>query len=185
MFDTKHRVWTSATCGTVAGMEFVGRIYFKFDCGDAWLFYRFVRALAESGANVALEWSPMPTPETELAVSVHERLESTDARGRFLHAMFGLVHIQGLDVSDPTTVSVAIESAGLGEVEATIDRRGLDRLNAQITDLGVTWSPSLYRHGPVTAITLNPAVLTGNVQASATSILRVADDDGIWELAKP
>lgn len=166
-------------------MEFVGRIYFKFDCGDAWLFYRFVRALAESGASVALEWSPMPTPETELAVSVHQQLESADARGRFLHAMFGLVHIEGRDVSDPATVATAIGSAGLDEVGPTIDRRDLDRLNAELTDLGVTWSPSMYRHGPVTAITLNPAILAGDVQASAASILRVADDDGIWELRKP
>jgi hypothetical protein len=167
------------------GGDFTGRVYFKYDCGDAWLFYRFVRALAETGAAVGLEWSPMPTAETESAVCVHARIDDPTARGRFLHAMFGLVHIEGLDASAPGTVARAAREAGLGYVDLSVDHELLATLTAGLSELGVTSSPSLYRHGPVTAITLNPAVLMGDVQASAATILAMTADDGIWELKKP
>lgn len=167
------------------GQDFTGRVYFTFDCGDAWLFYRFVRTVADGGTRVALEWSPIPTPATEVAVCVHQRVTDPTGKGRFLHAMLGLVHIEGLDVSDLSTVAKAAEAAGLGEVDMSIDRDLLEALASGLSDLGVTSSPSLYRHGPVTAITLNPAVLMGDVNASAASILAVVADDGIWELRKP
>lgn len=167
------------------GQDFTGRVYFKYDCGDSWLFYRFVRAVADAGMNVALEWVPMPTAETEIAVCVGERLVDPNERGRFLHAMFGLVHIEGLDASDEATVVAATKAAGLTQIDMTADVELIGSLVEDQAALGVTSSPSLYRHGPVTAVTLNPAVLMGDIRASAASILAVADDDGIWELRKP
>jgi len=166
-------------------MEFSGRVYFKYDCGDAWQFYRFARALAESGVSVTLEWQPMPTDDTRLAASVHAKIARSADPGRFFHAMFGLVHLEGMEASDVATVGLALEQAGVSDVDPEADDDMLTEMSTAIASLGVTSSPTLYRHGPVVAITVNPAALQGDLAATARTILSMADNDGIWELRKP
>jgi hypothetical protein len=166
-------------------MYFTGRVYFKYDCADAWMFYRFLRGLATDGGRVAVGWHPMPTEATALAASVHASLAPGNDQGRFLHAMLGLVHIEGLPISEKATVVQALASAGIKDVPVSIDETIVSRLAADAAALGVTSSPSLYRGGPVTAITLNPAALNGDRKETAMAIIAVADNDGIWGLAKP
>ncbi len=166
-------------------MDFTGQVFFKFGCEDAWLFYRFVRRLAETGAKVSLEWTPMPTPDTLLPVSVYRRLPDADDRGRFFHALFGLTFLEDKEAGSKETVTRALAEAGLGDVAVESDADMLASLTAQADALGVSWSPTLYRHGPVTAITLTPAALIDDPIATAEAILGVVDNDGIWELSKP
>ena len=166
-------------------MEFSGQVWFKFYCKDAWLFYRFVRLLAESDATVSLEWVPIPVEGEELAASAHASHSASADRGRFLHAMLGLIHIEGLEPGDPKTVAKAMEAVGSKPAPAEIDSQLIEALSERVGALGVAWSPSLYRHGPVTAITLTPAVLALDPIPTAESILAVADNDGIWGLQKP
>ncbi len=166
-------------------MEFSGQVWFKFGCEDAWLFYRFVRKLAEGGTKVALEWLPIPTPSTELPCAVYTSLSDANDRGRFFHAMFGLTFLEHLDAGAEATVDRAVGESGVRTANRDVNRSVLDGLTEQADALGVTWSPSLYRHGPVTAITLTPAVLQDDPVSTAKAILAVADNDGIWGLSKP
>ncbi len=166
-------------------MDFTGQVFFKFGCKDAWLFYQFVRRLAETGAKVSLEWTPIPTPDTVLPVSVYGHIPDADDRGRFFHALFGLTFLEDMEAGSQAAVTRALAEAALGDVNVESDPDMIESVTAQGEQLGVTSSPSLYRHGPVTAITLTPAVLTDDPIATAEAILTVADNDGIWELRKP
>ncbi len=185
MFDANNQGLVALAVGYIGRMEFSGQVWFKFHCEDAWLFYRFARFLAESGTTVSLEWAPIPAEGEELAASAHASLAGADDRGRFLHAMLGLIHIEGLEVGDPKTVAKAMDTAGSQPAPSEIDADLIGALNEQVSSLGVVWSPSLYRHGPVTAITLTPAALVQDPIQTAESILAVADNDGIWRLEKP
>lgn len=185
MFDATYRGFLPSKTRYIARMEFSGQVWFKFDCKDAWLFYRFVRSFAEADATVSLEWVPLPTEGEELAASALSSLSDPDDRGRFLHAMLGLVHIEGLAVGSAVTVAKAIDAAGVEGAQQTVDRDLITALTERAGALGVSSSPSLYRHGPVTAITLTPAVLEGDPVRTAEAILAVADNDGIWGLQKP
>ncbi|KAA3641829.1 MAG: hypothetical protein DWP92_00530 [Armatimonadetes bacterium] len=166
-------------------MEFSGQVWFEFGCPDAWLFYRFVRKLAESGVRVNLDWMPIPTPETELAASVYSGLRTADDKGRFFHALFGLTFLEDMEAGSRGTVTRAVAEAALDDVTVESDADTVASLTGRANELGVRWSPSLYRHGPVTAITLTPAALIDDPSATAEAILGVADNDGIWELSKP
>jgi hypothetical protein len=163
-------------------MEFAGQVWFDFADDAVWRFYRFVRALAGSGNTVTLEWRALPGRGHDQAAAIFEALDTPDARGRFLHAMLGLVHIEGADPSDETVVRRACAEAGVAEPTGA---RSLEGVEALARDLGVVGVPSLYRHGPVMEIELTEAALSGDVAGRATRILAVADDDGIWQLDKP
>ncbi len=51
--------------------------------------------------------------------------------------------------------------------------------------LGVSGTPTLYRHGPVLHVDTNMAALSGDVLERLRLIDGVLGDDGIWGLRKP
>jgi len=162
-------------------MNFDGQVWFDFRDPAVWQFYRFVRELAARRHTVALEWRPFPTEGQEDAMLTYESLASPDDRGRFLHSLLGLVHIEGRDPGDPGVVATAVLAAN---VEPG-DHRSLDSAAAAAAQLGVQAVPSLYRLGPIVTVRLNGAALLGDVEQRAATILAMAADDGIWELSKP
>ena len=162
-------------------MRFDGQVFFRFDDRQVWEFYRFARSLAETGAEVALEWTPMP--DEGPAATVFLGLSDPQDRGRFLHAMLGLVHLDDRDAADASTVAAAVDAARVAP--GSVPTGALAEIARLVEDLGVSDVPSLYRHGPAVRITLNGASTTGDVQARAEAILAVLDDDGIWGLTKP
>jgi protein-disulfide isomerase len=164
-------------------MDFDGQVWFDFVDDDVWQFYRFVRRLASEGNSVALEWRPLPTDGQEEPMVAFESLRSAGDRGRFLHAMLGLVHIEELDPSDPATLERAVETAKV--VVPAPSQETLDALRTEAAQLGVRSVPSLYRRGPIVVVRLNAAALEGDIEQRAATILAMASDDGIWELSKP
>ena len=165
-------------------MRFDGRVWFDFTNPAVWEFYRFVRALAESGSAVNLEWVPLFKGTEEEAMTTFISLASPQDRGRFLHAMLGLVHIDNLDAEEPATVERALEAADVDASER-VEVESLHDLAANATEIGVTETPTLYDDGPVMHIVLNGAANVGDVAGTAESILGVLNSDGIWKLSKP
>jgi hypothetical protein len=170
----------------IHAMVFEGQVWFDFSTPAVWQFYRFVRGLAEAGHSVHLEWLPRPVASERAAMGVFVHLDTPDLRGRFLHAMLGLVHLEGADASDDTTVAMAAAAADvpMPDDPGPADRE-LERLGGLARDLGVGTTPALYRHGPVMTVTLNGAALMGDPAPRAQLILDVLDDDGVWGLVKP
>ena len=165
-------------------MEFSGQVWFDFADEQVWRFYRFVRAIAAAGHTVSLEWRPLPGRGHDGAAAVFEALTTPDERGRFLHAMLGLVHLEGLDPADAAVVQRAGEAAGVALPAP--DDGTLAQVATLAADLGVEDVPSLYRHGPVMRIELTEAALLDEDHVGrAERMLAVADDDGIWRLGKP
>lgn len=165
-------------------MRFDGRVWFTFSNPQVWEFYRFVRALAEAGNTVNLEWLPLYRDVEADAMSVFVSLPSPQDRGRFLHAMLGLVHLEHLDAEESSTVERAIVAAGL----ESVDRAGIEALTdiaEAASGMGVSDTPTIYSGGPVMHVVLNGAASVGDVRATAESILSVLNSDGIWTLAKP
>lgn len=166
-------------------MQFNGQVWFDFSTPSVWVFYRWVRALASSGAEVAIEWMPLPKGSERAAMATLLAIEKPQDRGRFIHAMLGLVHMEGLEASDMKTVAAALQAAGLESVVVKDAHPLLEALRTRATEVGVDVVPSLVRHGPALSIQLNPAVLDGDPQRAARTINDVIDSDGIWELRKP
>lgn len=164
-------------------MEFTGRVWFDFASKDVWTFYQFVRAVASAGGQVGLEWTPLPGKEANLALATFVGIAEPMDKGLFLHAMLGMVHLEGADPGSNVTVAAALEAAGSPAV--TIHEDALDEISEVAAGLGVTSVPTLFRHGPVSKVVLNPAALEGDVLARAAVILAVADDDGVWGVVKP
>lgn len=165
-------------------MRFDGQVWFDFSHRAVWDFYLFVRALAGAGARVALEWKPFVPPDQAIAAATFLALDEPAARGRFLHAGLGLVHIEGADPSDTATVTRALSVAGLDGTPVE-DTTMAARARTEGEELGVTAVPSMYRHGPVVAVTVNGAATRGDMLRRARTILDVLDDDGLWALEKP
>lgn len=165
-------------------MRFDGQVWFDFSEPAVWQFYRFVRALAEAGHEVALEWKPLPREGEEAIAVTFLSLDEPRERGRFLHAAFGLVHGQHEDPTASSTVESALAAAGIDAV-ASVSQDRLDVLRAEASDLGVIGVPAMYRHGPVVRIELNGAATSGDVALRAATILHMLEDDGIWGLTKP
>ncbi len=161
--------------------SFEGQVWFDFVSRDVWIFYRFVRYAAEHGVRVALDWQPLPDPEQQLAMSTYLAAPTAEDRGRFLHAMLGLVHLEGMAASDVETVRRAAAEASV-EVDDSADLTAVADLASTI---GVMATPSLYRHGPPLRIVLNGAVLTVEPRRTVDAILQVSESDGIWRLEKP
>jgi hypothetical protein len=166
-------------------MQFAGQVWFDFSSEPVWVFYRFARELAHGGAEVALEWLPLPNGRETMAMSTFVDVDDAADRGRFLHAMLGLVHLEDADPSSPATVERAAAEAGINVGSSLMPHPDLDDLTERAAELGVRAVPSLYRHGPVTHITLSGAALSGDITSRAVVMLAMADDDGIWSLAKP
>lgn len=165
-------------------MRFTGRVWFDFTNPEVWHFYRFIRALAESGSSVAIEWLPLYTGSEIAAMSAFVMPRNAEDRGRFLHAMLGLVHLEGLDADHETTVTQALESAGLGP-EIVSDLPQLQQISTNARELGVERTPTMYNHGPVMHVTLNGAARSGDVEATGRVLMEVLGNDGIWAMAKP
>lgn len=166
-------------------MELTGQLWFTFASPAVWLFYRFARSVADSGTQVGLEWMPIPGNDEDLAMSVYLSLDDPTSRGRFLHAMLGLVHIEGRSPFDATVVKEAIEAAEVAVPDVSVDASVLADVRTVASDLGVGEAPCLYRHGPPMTVHLTPAALLGDPGDTLRMILDVSGADGIWELRKP
>lgn len=164
--------------------DLTGQVWFDYVSPHVWRFYRFVRSVAETGTPVSLDWQPLPTEGQELAMTALATLTDPADRGRFLHAMLGLVHIKELAVEDPEIVARAAAVAGV-HVPETPDAVMLADLTAQAASIGVDGTPSLYRHGSPMRIVLTEAALIDEPVATFATIISTADNDGIWELRKP
>jgi hypothetical protein len=164
---------------------FRGQVWFDFSTPSVWVFYRWVRALASSGVEVAIEWLPRPKGTERAAMATLLSIEEPADRGRYLHAMLGLVHLEGMAASDLNTVRAALEAAGLESIVVKDAHPLLEDLRSRADGLGVDAVPTLYRRGPVLSVQLNPAVLNEDPNETAETINRVIDTDGIWELRKP
>jgi uncharacterized membrane-anchored protein len=166
-------------------MLFDGQIWFDFASPSVWTFYRWVRQLAESGADVAIEWLPLPKGTERAAMATLLSIDDPQERGRYLHALLGLVHIEGMEASHLRTVAAALQAADLDEDIVKDAHPLLEELRSLASSLGVDAVPTLYRRGPVMSIQLNPAILNENPRETAETINKVIGCDGMWELRKP
>jgi len=166
-------------------MHFEGQVWFSFRNPDVWIFYRFVRELAASDVPVNLDWVPLFNPDERFAMSTFLGIDAADDRGRFLHAMLGLIHLEGEPFDDDTIVAKALSASGVTTSGSDVDESALGALARDAASLGVTDTPTLYRHGPVTHLRLTEASLTGDVVQTAAALLVVAANDGIWSISKP
>ena len=165
-------------------MRFDGRVWFDFANPAVWQFYKFVLALAEDGNNVGLEWVPLYRGVEAEAMSTFVALPTPQDRGRFLHAMLGLAHIESLDPRAPATVTKALAASGC-ERPDRVGVAALEAITAKAAEMGVDHTPTLFTGGPVMHIVLNQAASMGNLVDTADAILAVLESDGIWTLAKP
>jgi hypothetical protein len=165
-------------------MRFDGRVWFDFANPAVWQFYKFVLALAEDGNGVGLEWVPLYRGVEADAMATFVSLPTAQDRGRFLHAMLGLVHIEQLDPRATATVSKALEAAEC-DVPDRVGVAALDEITDKAVEMGVDETPTLFTGGPVMHVVLNQAASMDNVGETAEAILAVLESDGIWTLAKP
>jgi len=165
-------------------MQFNGRVWFDFANPAVWQFYKFVLALAEDGNSVGLEWVPLYRGVEADAMATFVSLPTPQDRGRFLHAMLGLVHIENLDPQSTSTVARALEAAEC-DAPDLVEVASLDEITAKAAEMGVSETPTLFTGGPVMHIVLNQAATMGSVVETAEAILAVLESDGIWTLAKP
>ncbi len=166
-------------------MRLDGRVWFDFTNPAVWQFYRFIRAFAEAGHGVGLDWVPLFKGAEAEAMSVFITLPSPADRGQFLHVLLGLVHIEGADANEAATVVRALEAADLAGKEVREDVDALEAMAQSAAELGVIETPTVYNHGPVMHVVLNAVAGTGDVEETALSILSVLENDGIWRLSKP
>jgi hypothetical protein len=166
-------------------MAFDGQIWFDFSAPSVWVFYQWVRALASTGTDVAIDWLPLPKGTERAAMATLLSIEQPEDRGRYLHAMLGLVHIEGMAATDLKTIAAALQAADLDSVIVKDAHPLLEELRSRATELGVDAVPTLFRRGPVMSIQFNPAILDEDPRAIAETINRVLGCDGMWELRKP
>ena len=166
-------------------MQLDGRVWFDFANPQVWRFYQFIRAFAKAGNTVALDWVPLYQDSQAEAMSVYIGLSSPLERGRFLHALLGLVHIEGSDPDEREAVLRAMDAAGLSGGLPLVDTSALEAMTTNASELGVTDTPTLYQLGPVAHIVLNAAASSGHLELTAQTIMSVLSDDGIWSITKP
>ena len=174
-----------ASLGYIGVMQFEGQVWFSFRNPDVWIFYRFVRELAMSRIQVNLDWLPLSDPDEVRSMATFLAIPEPVERGRFLHAMLGLVHLEQEHFDDDAIIAAALSAADVATVRPKAGEDELSSLALLAGSLGVTVTPTLYRNGPATHIRLTEAALMGDVAVTAASIVAVADDDGIWGIAKP
>ncbi len=166
-------------------MRFEGKVWFDFANPQVWQFYRFVRAFAKAGNTVAFDWVPFYQGSEAEAMSVYIGLSSPIERGRYLHALLGLVHLEGRDPNDREAVLGAIDAAGVPGGLPLVDTSALEAMASSARELGVTNTPTLYQLGPVAHVVVNAAASSGHLELTAQSIMSVLSDDGIWSITKP
>jgi len=165
-------------------MRFDGRVWFDFTNPQVWHFYRFVRAFVEAGNTASIEWLPLYRGSEVDAMSAFVMPRDPESRGRFLHTLLGLVHMEQLDAGEKATVVKALTTAGL-DPEIVVDVPQLQRIAHDADELGVKATPTIYNHGPVMHIALNGAAISGDVGATGRVLIDVLRNDGIWGLEKP
>ena len=136
-------------------MAFDGQVWFDFSSPSVWVFYQWVRFLAQTDAEVSIEWLPYPSENEKCAMATLLGIDGGNNRGKFIHAMLGLVHIEKRPVNDRPTVLAALDAAGLESDIVRDDHPLLEELSVRADGLGIDALPSLVRHGPVLSIQLN------------------------------
>lgn len=174
-------------------MAFGGRVYFSFGSRDTFHLYRFLAAAVSEGADLQLSWVPFLDGDdaAELraaAAFAAVKTAAPDRHGGYLQSFLGAVHVEGvsLDADEPYLAAAAY--AGIDPAVPLAWADAVDAVRAASDEarmLGVTAAPSLYRHGPVLRVVVNPAALQGDVLARLDLIDRMFDDDGVWRLEKP
>jgi len=175
------------------GAEFGGRLYFDVASRDVWHFYRFLTSAADRGAVLRLSWVPFLTTDDDaslraLASFAAVKQDATAEHGAYLQALLSHHHLDGAPLDQDETYEGAAATAGI-DVELAVKAAGGREAVRAATDearvLGVHATPTLYRHGPVLRIRVNPAALDGDVLGRLQRIDDVLGDDGIWVLEKP
>lgn len=169
-------------------MIFHGRIYYDFSPA-VWRFYRFLTAASNEGADVRLEWHPFltaadPQSASGLALVEAVRRQFPDRHGAYLQALLALRHLEGADLMDPDVTAMAAASSGIQETP-TPDYDSVARSTEEGSGLGVSGAPTIFRHGPVLRVDVNPAAYSGDTLERLRLIDAVLEDDGIWSLRKP
>lgn len=169
-------------------MRFDGRLYYDLS-PPVWRFYRLLMAAAGEGAELQLDWQPFlkdSDPESAVGLALAEgvRSRAPERYAAFVQALLAIRHLDGADLADPRTAARAAESAGLrGPIVP--DESAVARSTEMAAELGVTAAPTVFRHGPVLHIGVNPASYEGGALERLRVIDAVLSDDGIWTLAKP
>lgn len=132
-----------------------------------------------------LDWVPLVDPNEINAMTTFIAIEDPEDRGRFLHAMLGLIHLEGEPFDDASIVDKALAAAGVTPGGTDAAATVLSGLAARAESLGVSATPTLYRNGPASHIRLTEASLMGDAAATAAAILSVTDDDSVWSITKP
>lgn len=169
-------------------MLFQGRVYYDFSVA-VWRFYRFLTAAANEGAELRLEWCPYlagPDPQSAEGCALVEAVREglPDRHGAYFQALLALRHLEGADMTDPSASAIAAASAGI-DGPIIPDHVAVERSTEEGARLGVAGTPTVFRHGPVLQVGVNPAACRGDVLKRLRLIDAVLDDDGIWSLAKP
>lgn len=169
-------------------MIFHGRVYYDFS-PPVWRFYRFLTAASNDGADLRLDWCPFLSEADAqsaagLALVEAVRRRSPDRYGAYLQALLALRHLEGADLTDPSVAAVAAASAGIEEMPAP-ESDAVARSTEEGAALGVSGTPTVYRHGPVLRVDVNPAAFSGDTVGRLALIDAVLQDDGIWSLRKP
>jgi hypothetical protein len=169
-------------------MIFQGRIYYDFSL-PVWTFYRLLTAASNEGAVLRLEWRPFlaeadPQSAAGLALVEAVRRQFPERHGAYLQALLALRHLEGADLTDPNVAAVAAASADIQETPAP-DHDAVARSTEEGAGLGVSGAPTVFRHGPVLHVDVNPAAFSGNTLERLGLINAVLEDDGIWSLRKP
>lgn len=175
-------------------MQFACRVYFDFASRDVWTFFRLLGAAAADGVELQTDWRPFASASDSdasvLPLAAYEavRRSEPDRHGAFLLALLTAVHVDGADPSDTATLTAAAELAAVDPalIAVSADFIGVVMATtAEARELGVSATPTLYRHGPVLHVVLTPAAFQGDAAARLRTIDAVLEDDAIWRLAKP
>ena len=173
-------------------MRFEGRVYFDFVNPAVWWLYRFFGVAAKDGADLRLDWRPFDdngdaASRRALASFAAIKHDYPERQGTYLQALLALRHNQGADLGDSETLAAAADAARVAAPSVS-KAKWFDAVAESTLEgrkLGVTKTPTLYRHGPVLHVETNMAALSGDVIGRLQLIDGVLSDDGIWGLTKP
>lgn len=173
-------------------MRFEGRVYFDFVNPAVWFLYRFLAVAAKAGADLRMDWRPFDVDgdvasRRALASFAAVRDEFPERQGAYLQALLALRHHQGEDLGSSDILASAADAARVA-APSVAETEWFDAVAESTLEgrkLGVSETPTLYRHGPVLHVETNMAALSGDVLERLKLIDGVLGDDGIWRLTKP
>lgn len=169
-------------------MRFEGRVFYDFSPA-VWRFHRFLAAAAAEGAELRLDWQPFLTEgdsqsSAGLALVEGARALGPERHAAFLQALLAIRHLEGADLTEPRVSAAAAGAAGISE-RIVPNAAAVARSTDEAMSLGVTAAPTVYRHGPVLHVGVNPASYGSGALERLRLIDAVLTDDGIWALTKP